>query len=309
MTAARRLYRLHMVLAGFGLLVALVAAAVAVGRLSLGAPSPRSLAAACDRWVPELAVGQALVLGLAILTAVVAALALRSLRRQVGPTRRCISRLAPSCEPVELAGAPCRIFRDAEPHAFCGGLLFPRVYVSTGAFELLHEDELRAVVAHEGYHARRRDPLRIVVARVLADAFFFLPALRRIAERYAALAEVAADEAAVKAGSGTSALASALLRFDEHGQGADTVGISPERVDALAGDERAGGWNVSKLFTLASAAIGGALIAAAVIGQGAGDSPLSLPLLAAQSCMLIMATVPAAAALSGLLLVRRIRAT
>src|SRR5207253_8175890 len=79
--------------------------------------------------------------------------------------------------PLEVGGRQCRIIEDPEPQAFCSGLLCPRVYLSSGALELLEDDELQAVVAHEAYHAKRRYPLRFFVARTFADALFFLPAL------------------------------------------------------------------------------------------------------------------------------------
>ena len=70
------------------------------------------------------------------------------------------------------------------------------------------------------------------MVRVLRDALFFLPVLRDAERRYAALAEVAADEAAVRS-AGAEPLASALLYFGEQPGGA--VGIAAERVDHLLG--------------------------------------------------------------------------
>lgn len=113
---------------------------------------------------------------------------------------------------------------------------------------LLSHEELDAVIAHESHHARRRDPLRLLVARSVAADLFFLPVMRRLAERYAAMAELAADEAAVGATRGPRALASALLAFDAHPSPA-VVGIAPERIDHLLGrDVR---WDLPTLTLLA----------------------------------------------------------
>src|SRR5207248_11431481 len=96
--------------------------------------------------------------------------------------------------------------------AFCAGLLRPRVYVSAGALRELCDQELRAVLAHERMHRARRDPLRIVTARLLGNALFFAPAVRALARRYDALAELAADEHALAAvGGDASIVASAML--------------------------------------------------------------------------------------------------
>src|SRR4051812_2825237 len=124
MTAARRLYRLHIALACLGLLVAAGSAALAASQLSLGMPSTHTLAAACDRWIPALTAAQVLVVALAMLTLTVAILGLRSLRRHVISNARDLRRVRRSCEPANVAGTPCRLFRHPEPHAFCGGFLW-----------------------------------------------------------------------------------------------------------------------------------------------------------------------------------------
>jgi len=188
---------------------------------------------------------QFLALALAMLALVVLVAGARSLTRQLRDSRRYLCALALGDDQLQIDGERCRLIEDPEPCAFCAGYLRPRIYVSTGTLDLLPAVELRAVVAHEKHHAQRRDPLRLLVARVLADALFFLPALRRMSDRYTALSELAADQAAVKASCGRTALASALLRFGEHGaQPAASFGISPERVDWLAGDAAASRWQI-----------------------------------------------------------------
>ena len=125
---------------------------------------------------------------------------------------------------------------DDEPRAFCAGLLRPQIFLSTGTLRQLRDDELAAVLAHEEHHRRRRDPLRIAVARVFGHAFFFLPILNRLSDRYCAMAELAADDAAVRTAPGGSAtLASALLSFSATAHPHGAVGIAPERVDHLMG--------------------------------------------------------------------------
>ena len=62
------------------------------------------------------------------------------------------------------------------------------VYVSQRTVELLTEAELEAVLAHEHHHRRVRDPLRVAGGRILSEALFFVPVLRKLCERYAELA-------------------------------------------------------------------------------------------------------------------------
>jgi hypothetical protein len=96
--------------------------------------------------------------------------------------------------------------------------------VSRGAFERLREEELVAVVAHEAHHAARRDPLRILVAGAIGDAY----SPGALSRRERALAELAADAAVVRS-RGVAPLASALLAFG-------AAAVAPERVDRLAGE-------------------------------------------------------------------------
>ena len=82
--------------------------------------------------------------------------------------------------------------------AFTAGFLAPRIYVSESLAEHLGDDELAALIAHEGAHVARRDPLRLSVFRALACVLFWLPALRRLADDLSDEAELAADEVAAR---------------------------------------------------------------------------------------------------------------
>src|SRR4051794_26877069 len=150
---------------------------------------------------------------LAALGVVVVVLALIAAVREGQTSRRFLRRLA-AMNPQPLHGA--LLIGDSIPRAFCVGLLRPRVYVSTGAVEMLDEAALEVVLAHERHHARHRDPLRLAAGRVLARALFFLPGLGDLAARQQALAELSADESAVAAVlEHRSALARAMLDFSD----------------------------------------------------------------------------------------------
>jgi Zn-dependent protease with chaperone function len=111
-------------------------------------------------------------------------------------------------EVLVIAGLPIPAFT-------AGSWLHPRVYLSAALLdgaESLSHDEVVAVLAHEGAHLRRRDPLRFVVLRLLARALFWVPALRAIAEDIADEAEIIADDAA-SAVTGPVTVASALVKL------------------------------------------------------------------------------------------------
>ena len=187
-----------------------------------------------------------------------------------------------------LNGHPCvKVIPDPHPQAFCAGYLRPEVYVSHRTVEILTERELGAVLAHEKHHRRVRDPLRLAAGRILSEALFFLPGLRPLSERYADLAELSADRAAVHASDGDKApLASALLRFDENGP-PEVTGISPERVDSLLGEP------VSPRIPLLLLA--GSVVALAVLGAAiwslspvaSAHATFNLPLVSSAPCVVV----------------------
>jgi Zn-dependent protease with chaperone function len=304
MASARRVWALQLAVALLGAAATVAALLVAVSRIDFRVPSLGELAAACQRYaLPHPRPASLLVLGLGSVALATLALSLRAVIRQLRAGRRFergLKRLGP------LPGVPrAHVVDDDAPQAFCIGLLRPRIYISRAALELLGNEERAAVLAHESHHARRRDPLRLLVARALAEGLFFLPAVRGLPERYAALAELAADRAATAATGGRRALASALLAFDEHPSPA-AVGIAPERVEHLLGQRPR--WELPTLLLFGALATIGALVAVTVrLAEATAHATVGLPMLAAQACMLAMALGPIVLGAIALLGGRRLR--
>jgi Zn-dependent protease with chaperone function len=297
-SSARRLYRLHIGLALLGVLLVLAALGVASTRIRPDLPSAGELLAACQAIVPSKPGPGLLVVALLALALAVAALAGRSLWRHLRHQRRFLRALRTAGE-VRIDDATATVFEGARPQAFCAGLLQPRIYVSQAAVEALTEEELAAVVAHEAHHQAIRDPLRILSAQVFADAFFFLPGLRRLARRYHRLAELAADEAAAEA-RGAPTVAAALLRFGERGsEAAPVVGIAPERVEHLLGQGPR--WQPpASLVAGPLVILGGVLGLVLAVPALAGGESLSLAMLLAEACMVGMAIAPVGIALGAI---------
>ena len=302
MSSARRFYNLSLGLGLAGGLATLGTLAAALSSVELAPPSLAALASACRRFfVPDPSAGALLALSLTLLGAVVLILAGRSLARQLRAHRRFVAGLS-AVGGAEIAGAPVTLIDDRRPHAFCAGYLRSRIYLSSGALERLSTPQLRAVVAHECHHMRRRDPLRILLARVLGDSLFFMPVLRRLAERYRGLSEVAADEEAVRQ-AGAGALASALLAFGERGDPAVVVGIARERVDHLLGQGPR--WELPISLLAGSVVAIGLLVAVTLGGEPRMSSAsLNLPMLLAQACMVAMAVLAILATAGGVLFSR-----
>ena len=148
-------------------------------------------------------------------------LAVRSVWRQRRATRRLVGHVRADALPTTTAvyeasehcglGRRVDLVESAERWSFTYGLVSPRVAVSTGLAESADPTELEAVLQHERYHVRSLDPLKLVVARALASAFFFLPALAHLRRRYVAGRELAADRSALRT-AGRRPLASALYQ-------------------------------------------------------------------------------------------------
>lgn len=230
---ARSVSWLHGLVTMAGGLVVIGAVVVALHATTLSVPSVGSLLAACRAWlVPQLEPVDLLVFALGALSVTVLARATGSAWRAHRSARAFARTLRP-CE-VLSDPVPACVIDNANPVAFCAGLLRPQVYISAGALDKLDAAEVKAVLVHEAHHAARHDPLRLFLARVLADALFFLPVMRPLQRRYATLAELAADEAAIAAVGSPQPLASAMLAFGELDE-ALLVGVSAERVDHLLG--------------------------------------------------------------------------
>lgn len=289
MRSARGFYRLSLAYAAAGMAAVGVAVVAALPALDLSA-APAHLMAVCSRFLlPVASFGEALLFVAAIVALLVVGLAVRSVARQLRDQRRLRARLDLVAPCSHEQGTAVVVIEDSSVTAFCAGLLRPRVYVSRGALQALREPELDAVLAHERHHAARCDPLRLLGMRVLGDALFMLPAMKRLSRRYGELAELAADEAAVRATGSATPLASALLKFGEtpaHG----VAGIAPERVDHLLG----GGapWRLP-VRPMVVGALGAATLAAAGLTAAAalGSASVSVPEVVARSCMLAMTAI------------------
>lgn len=303
--SARGLYRLTLALAALGTVVALAGSTVALQRIRFTFGSLRSWLRDCDRFLlPHLSAGQLAALTLGLLGVVALVRGVRSATGQLQATRRLL-RTVTVVEERDLAQQPVRVIAGNTAQAFCMGFLRPRIYLSRGAFERLSTRELTAVIAHEGHHARRRDPLRIAVLVTMADALFFLPTLAPLRRRYQDLAEIAADEAAVTADKSAATLAAALLHFNDSGI-PGTVGVAAERVDHLLGTPAR--WKLRVSTLAGTVAILGALAAVTLMAGSAAPGHVSLAALAMQSCMLAMALAPIVALWSLAIVGRRMLA-
>lgn len=116
-----------------------------------------------------------------------------------------------------------RLVRDARPIAFTYGFLRPRVIVSTALVDGLSSAELAAILHHERYHARARDPFWVALSRAVVGSLPFFPPGRTLAGRLLLAKELAADEYAVERCGGPDPLVGALVRLVEAGRPARLI--------------------------------------------------------------------------------------
>lgn len=127
--------------------------------------------------------------------------------------------------------------------AFTAGLVRPRIYLSAALLEELSDSELRAVLRHEVWHLRRRDPLRFALLRFTARVFFWLPLVRALADDLIEEAELLADDFAAEEEDPLE-VAGAVVKVARRAAGVLAVvpalrGLRPieRRVRRLAGEE------------------------------------------------------------------------
>ena len=105
--------------------------------------------------------------------------------------------------PVLSSSAPI------EPGVF--GILRPVLLLPEGIPERLSAEQMRAIVAHEMCHVRRRDNLTFAIHIVVETMFWFHPMVWWIGSRLIEEREHACDEAVVQAGSEAQAYAEGIL--------------------------------------------------------------------------------------------------
>jgi Zn-dependent protease with chaperone function len=158
-----------------------------------GAVLPAPLASA-------LGLATCLALGLAASTWRTALVRARPLHQMAALATR---RLAPEVDLVE----------SERPFAFTFGLLRPRAVVSSSLLRTLDPPQRDAVITHEAEHARRRDPLRQLAAR-LASIFLWPGVRRALLTELALSAEQACDEVAAGRTTDRLAVAQTILAVE-----------------------------------------------------------------------------------------------
>ena len=196
---------------------------------------------------------------------------------------------------------------DERPFSFCYWFLRPRICLSTALVERLEPDELRAVLYHERYHLRQRDPLRQIVARYFAAGLYVVPVVDELLSFHTLQKEIEADQEAVRASGDVRSLASALYKLlpdaDDVSLGllvpVSSLSVTEARIEQLV---------VGRPLPIALSPVsvvlsGGALVAAAVLVAVKGGASVVFetlpPLYAVPGLLVGPASLLFAAAIDG----------
>lgn len=106
--------------------------------------------------------------------------------------------------------------QNDKPFAFCFGIRFPKIYVSTKLVSLVTKSELKTILLHEQYHLEHHDALTLLIANIVTSLFPFFPLLSDLIASYRTEREILADKAAVNGNSHEELISifKKLLRFE-----------------------------------------------------------------------------------------------
>lgn len=130
---------------------------------------------------------------------------------------RTVRRTLRGASPAAFAGFPAPVRVTTEPsEPGIVGIFRPVLLLPAGLEDRLTPEQLRAVLAHESCHLRRRDNLTAALHMLVEVLFWFHPLVWWIGARLIDERERACDEAVVQEGHAPQSYSEAILRVCEH---------------------------------------------------------------------------------------------
>lgn len=114
-------------------------------------------------------------------------------------------------------GSDIIVVKDASIVALVIGMRKPVIVISTGVLGMFSDDEVKAILFHEWHHCRNRDNVKMFLARLLTEAFGYLPIMRSIYRYYQTWTELLADRFAITRMGTELPLAGVLLKLSKLG--------------------------------------------------------------------------------------------
>lgn len=89
------------------------------------------------------------------------------------------------------------VIKDDAFIALSMGIWNPRIIISTGLINMFNQEEVRAILLHEWYHCRRRDPLQMFLVVLLTESMGYIPLLKTLSKEFTTRNELLADRFAL----------------------------------------------------------------------------------------------------------------
>ncbi|WP_445487382.1 M56 family metallopeptidase [Niallia sp. 03133] len=110
------------------------------------------------------------------------------------------------------------VIEHHDPMAITMGFFQPKIFLSTGLWDLLSKEEIKAVLFHEAYHQKKLDPLKSFLIQLFATIIWYIPLLKWISKQYIVIREVLADDYAIKKSGNPIDISNALIKMIKNRQ-------------------------------------------------------------------------------------------
>ncbi|MGG1599099.1 M56 family metallopeptidase [Paenibacillus naphthalenovorans] len=110
------------------------------------------------------------------------------------------------------------VVNDEKFIALTIGFFQPRIIVSTGVLSMFSNHEVEAILLHEWYHCRNRDPLKMFLLALILDGLGYIPTMKAMVRDFKTWKELLADRFAIKQMGTEYYLGNVLLKLSEVGK-------------------------------------------------------------------------------------------
>jgi len=117
------------------------------------------------------------------------------------------------------------VVKDDSFLALAMGIFRPKILISTHVLDRFTEQELWAVLLHEGHHCNKRDPLKLFLTTLFTDSMKYIPILNGLAHSYKVWRELLADRFVIKTMGSSYELGSVLFKLTDQVRRQHVVGV------------------------------------------------------------------------------------
>lgn len=110
------------------------------------------------------------------------------------------------------------VVKDEKFIALTIGFIRPRIIVSTGVISMFSNHEVEAILLHEKYHCRNRDPLKMFLLALILDGLGYIPTMKAMVRDFKTWKELLADRFAIKQMGTEYYLGNVLLKLSNVGK-------------------------------------------------------------------------------------------